>query len=424
MHRFKILFPALLLLTIVAAGCSDKTVQVYTANLPVYSDVATWRAGTFAMDAPRALRNPGKIYRYNDLLIVNEFMKGVHIFNNANPSAPVDLGFLPVHANVDIAVRDNIMYLDSYTDLLAFNIQDPSHPTFMTRANDVFDFSNYYAIPGFDVNMPQVSVDPTQGVVIGWIQGETSEEVYNALSWRNETMVNTLSSGSGGIASTNIQNTGQAGSTARFAIHDHHLYTLESRELGVFDVAEGISHVSDITLDRMSETLFPQDGYLYIGTTTGMSIYSLANPSNPTFVSMFNHVTSCDPVVVQGDKAFVTLRSGNFCNGNTNELMVVDLADISNPVLLYQYPMTNPHGLGVDANTLFLCDGADGLKIFDKTDLGQINNNLISQFTGITAADVIPHNQVLMMTSAEGIYQYSYADLNNIVQLSLIPVVR
>jgi hypothetical protein len=76
----------------------------------------------------------------------------------------------------------------------------------------------------------------------------------------------------------------------------------------------------------------------------------------------------------------------------------------------------------LDGNTLFLCDGADGLKVFDKTDLSTISQHLISQFSGITAADVIPNNQVLLMTSAQGIYQYSYADLQNITQLSVIPV--
>ena len=47
---------------------------------------------------------------------------------------------------------------------------------------------------------------------------------------------------------------------------------------------------------------------------------------------------------------------------------------------------------------------------------------MLSRFPNILTADVIPRNQVLIMTSAEGIYQYSYADLNNIVQISHIPV--
>lgn len=423
MHRLKFFFPTLLLLLAVATGCSDKTVQVFTANQPVYQDLTTWRATTFALAAPTALQRPGKIYIYNDLLIVNELLKGVHIYDNANPNAPVDLGFLPVHANMDIAVRNNVMYLDSYTDLLSFDISNPRQPSFLTRINDVFTFDRFYQLPGFDENLPLVAHDPTKGVIMSWIQGETTVDLYR-YSGPMEDMLTSFSGGGNPTGSTLQGGSGTGGSTARFTIHDHYLYTLESWQLGVFDIADGMVHTSDVGLFQNSETLFPQDGYLYIGTTTGMSIYSLSNPTNPTFVSSYSHVTSCDPVAVQGDKAFVTLSTGRTCQGTVNSLMVIDLSNIATPTLMYEFPMTNPKGLGLDGNTLFLCDGADGLKIFDKTDLSAIPNNLISQFGNIFSADVIPHNQVLIMTSAEGIYQYSYADLNNIVQLSQIPVVH
>ena len=47
-----------------------------------------------------------------------------------------------------------------------------------------------------------------------------------------------------------------------------------------------------------------------------MEIYDLTEEQNPVCLSDFNHVRSCDPVVVQGDIAYVTLRSGSFCGGN------------------------------------------------------------------------------------------------------------
>ncbi len=424
MKNLKIFVPALLLFLVAITGCSDKSVKIYTANVPVYADAATWRATTFTLGTPTALRNPGKIYLYNDLLIVNEHMQGVHIYDNSNPSAPQDLGFLPVLANVDIAVRNNIMYLDSYSDLLSFDISDPRQPHYLNRLTDVFSFDNYLDIPGLNGNLPVTNVDPTLGIVTGWKQEKTTEEIYGYYG-RGGMLEDFSTLSNGGVAGiAAFPGVGQAGSTARFTIQDHHLYTLEDRELGVFDIAEGMIHVSDIGLTRTSETLFPQEGYLYIGTTTGLSIYSLSNPSNPTFVSDLAHARSCDPVVVQGDKAFVTLSTGTNCGGATNSLFVIDLANIAAPSTLYEYPLTNPKGLGVDGNTLFVCDGADGLKIFDKTDLSQINNHQISHFGGIVAADVIPRNQVLILTSEAGIVQYSYADLNNIVELSRIAVVQ
>jgi hypothetical protein len=421
MRRLRSLLPLLLLLIVVAAGCADKTVKVYTANLPVYEDIELWRLGGYALEAPRPLKRPGKIYIYNDLLIVNELMEGVHIFNNANPSAPVDLGFLPIYANSDIAVRNNIMYLDSYTDILSFDISDPTHPMFVARAVDAVRFDDYTALPGYDFNLPMGRMDELGKLVVRWTQGETTEEISGHY---DGPMFEDMSTTSGFTGTQMIGGVGQGGSTARFAMNDHYLYTLENFQLGVFDIASStaITHQTDVALTRLSETIFVQDDYVYLGTTTGMSIYSLTNPSNPTFVSEFVHVTSCDPVVVQGDKAFVTLSTGRTCGGDTNTLMIIDLSNITMPAFMTGYGMTNPKGLGVDGNTLFVCDGAAGLKIYDKSDLYAIDSHLISHFPGITAADVIPRNQVLIMTSAEGIFQYSYADLGNIVQLSQIPV--
>jgi hypothetical protein len=328
-----------------------------------------------------------------------------------------------VHANADIAVRNNIMYLDSYTDLLAFDISDPSHPALVSRVNDIFDFVNYYLLPGYDINLPLTDIDETKGVVLSWKEDKTTEEVF-AYNYGDPRLDIFFNSGQGGFEGFAPSAAGQAGSMARFAIYDHYLYTLENFQLGVFDVSDGLVHRTDIQLNRSSETLFPYGGRLFIGTTTGMLVYDLVNPANPTFLSTFVHINSCDPVVVDGNLAYVTLRSGTNCGGSTNVLNVVDITDITMPFLRAEYNMTNPHGLGVDGSALFICDGADGLKVFDKTDPMQINNHMIAQFTGITAADVIPYNQVLIMTSEQGIYQYSYADLQNITQLSIIPVVR
>lgn len=419
MQRFKNYLPLLLLALLTGlAGCADRTVKVYEANLPVYMDAAVWRAGSFTMEAPRTLERPGKIYLYNDLLIVNDLMKGVHIFDNTNPSAPVSLGFLPVHANVDIAVRNNILYLDSYTDLLSFDISNPSQPVYLSRVENVFEFTNYIELDGFNENMPMAYPNPSLGIVTGWTQGETTEEVYGYNRGGGVfTALESFDGGSSGSPSV----IGMGGSLARFTIADHYLYTLESWQLGVFDLSDGMVHTTDISLTRSSETLFPYGNNLFIGTTTGLLIYDITNGGNPTPLADFAHVNSCDPVAVQGDKAFVTLRTGTNCNGNTNSLLVIDLVDIRNPQLMYEFPMTNPRGLALDGSTLFLCDGPDGLEVYDRTDLAMINQSLISSFPGITSSDVIAHDQVLVMTADEGIYQYSYADLQNIVQLSLIP---
>ena len=100
---------------------------------------------------------------------------------------------------------------------------------------------------------------------------------------------------------------------------------------------------------------------------------------------------------------------------------MIDISTITTPVLLGSYAMTNPKGLGIDGDLLFLCDGPDGLKVYDKTNHSTITDNQISHFPGIVAFDVIPWNGVLIMSAEEGIYQYDYSDPANIFQLSHLP---
>jgi hypothetical protein len=149
-----------------------------------------------------------------------------------------------------------------------------------------------------------------------------------------------------------------------------------------------------------------------------MLIYSLQNAAKPDFVSSFEHINACDPVVVANDIAYVTLRTGNACFGATNQLDVIDIIDIKNPRLLKSYPMFNPHGLGIDQPWLFICDGADGLKVYDATNPLAISANRIAHFPDIDTYDVIPLGNVLMLIGHDGLFQYDYSDPANIYLLS------
>jgi hypothetical protein len=153
-----------------------------------------------------------------------------------------------------------------------------------------------------------------------------------------------------------------------------------------------------------------------------MHILDISDPASPSKISTYEHIRSCDPVVVDDQYAYVTLRSGTFCQGFSNQLEVIDISDLTAPILLQTYPMTNPHGLGVDGNTLFICDGSDGLKAFDISDINTISQHMLFQDKTINAVDVIPLNSVLMMIGADGIFQYDYSDPNNIALLSQIVV--
>ncbi|RYU94034.1 LVIVD repeat-containing protein [Emticicia agri] len=221
---------------------------------------------------------------------------------------------------------------------------------------------------------------------------------------------------------TDSANTGRGGSTARFTIAKDYLYIVDSQSLKVFRITEpeNPTFIKRVPLNTVVETIFPFEGHLLVGTQTGMFIFSIANPEEPARVAVYSHIVSCDPVVAEGNYAYVTLRSGNNCNRGLNALDVVDIRDMSRPQLVKSYPMQNPHGLGVDGKLLFVTEGDFGLKVFDKTNPNDLK--LIKTFEDFTAFDVIPDANVLIITGKQGIYQYSYNAQNELKLLSKIPI--
>jgi len=206
---------------------------------------------------------------------------------------------------------------------------------------------------------------------------------------------------------------GQGGSMARFAVRGDELYTVTTDRLKTFDIsdASNITSKGDMPLSWQVETIFPYQNYLFIGTMNGMHIVDVSNPSLPQYAGQYEHVVSCDPVVVAGQYAYVTLHSdNNWCGRNSNELQIIDIHKV-----LEKQPdvkpekriaMTRPLGLGVTEKYLFVCDG--DLKVFDRTD--PVNPVLIKSFKVPDPFDVIPVNGNLMLISAGGFYQYAYTD--------------
>jgi hypothetical protein len=215
---------------------------------------------------------------------------------------------------------------------------------------------------------------------------------------------------------------GTGGSLARFTLSDGFLYTVTNTDLSVFDVniSDKPNKLKTINLGFGAETIFPYKDALYIGTTTGMRIYDNKNPANPQYLSTYSHIYSCDPVVVQGTYAYVTLRSGTNCRRGQNSLDIIDVSNPSNPKLVKSIPMLNPHGLAVDGPNLFICEGSNGLKSFDLTDpLNPIQREFIND---VVSYDVIPTQKRLIVTGKNGIYQYDYTEPKSLKLLSKISI--
>jgi hypothetical protein len=215
---------------------------------------------------------------------------------------------------------------------------------------------------------------------------------------------------------------GKGGSLARFAVTDTHLYAVDDKSLNVYQIMEdgALGKINAVYLDEGVETIFAYGESLYIGTNSAMLTFDITNPSDPAFVSSYSHIVGCDPVVVQDTLAYVTLRVSECRPTGSNTLDIINIKNPSSPVLLSNYTLDSPYGLGVDGNLLFVCEANQGLKILDISN--PFNARLIKTYTNEHAYDVIPHDGLLIMTGNDGVAQYDYTDHLNIKKLSLIRV--
>ena len=165
--------------------------------------------------------------------------------------------------------------------------------------------------------------------------------------------------------------------------------------------------VSEAYMEWGVETIFPYKSNIFIGANNGMHIYDNEDPSNPQYLSTFAHANACDPVVVQDDIAYVTLRDGNECEDFVNQLDVVDVSNLLEPQLIASFPMHNPHGLAVRGDILYLCEGDEGLKVFNVAEVEEIHKNQIGNVPDYDAYDVISvSSRLLLMIGSDGFYQF------------------
>jgi hypothetical protein len=213
---------------------------------------------------------------------------------------------------------------------------------------------------------------------------------------------------------------GTGGSMARFTITANHLYVVDQTSLKVFSLnnAQKPEFLVTRNIGFGIETIFPINQNLFLGTSTGMYIYDIKTPENPQKVSFYQHVYSCDPVVSDGKYAYVTLSSANQrCWRATNELQIIDLQNLQSPTLVSQYTMTQPRGLAIRNDTLWVCD--QGLKIYDTRNKQQIK--LLYHFKNIQAYDIILKNKLALVSGETGFVQYTLSN-DSIKKLSEIKV--
>jgi hypothetical protein len=156
---------------------------------PIYMSYEELRAA-FHAEPPRTMHRSGKILVSGSYLLVSEPNRGIHVFDNADPKAPKAIAFLNLPGNLDLAAKGDVIYADSFVDLVAIQASDGGFRE-IHREQDVFGYDPYQvfadqadedgdlpisfgerkrASPDDDhvyIGDNEDDVDPSRGVIIG-----------------------------------------------------------------------------------------------------------------------------------------------------------------------------------------------------------------------------------------------------------------
>ncbi len=217
-------------------------------------------------------------------------------------------------------------------------------------------------------------------------------------------------------AAADTASTGKGGSMARFTIAAGHLYLADYNTVEVYDISGGNAiKKTSVPVDWGVETIFPYKDKLFIGSSVGMFIYSIADPANPVKLGSALHVRSCDPVVADDRYSYVTLRGSGLCGAAQDGLYIYDIKDIMKPKQLSLLPLQSPYGLGLKDSVVFVCRANYGLTAVNVKNPS--NPKEMYTLKDGFFLDVIPIGELLVCYVIDGLLLYDISDPGKITKL-------
>lgn len=167
--KTSLLLISVLVFVIFLSSCENKCVETIkeTKYEPVYLSREILNK-EIKLTSSRIPSSVGKIYYKDNFIFINEINEGVHVIDNSDPRNPVNIGFITIPGNKDIAIKGSVLYAENYSDLVSIDISDPKNVSVMDRVQNIFP-------PDGAPASALQNIDPSKGVVVDW---KTSQVEY------------------------------------------------------------------------------------------------------------------------------------------------------------------------------------------------------------------------------------------------------
>jgi hypothetical protein len=210
--------------------------------------------------------------------------------------------------------------------------------------------------------------------------------------------------------SKSANSVGAGGSLAKFTVVGNYIYAVSAHYLYTVDISDPSkpANVGKSVLSFDMETIYPYKNSLFIGSRTGLYIYSIDNPAAPALVGEAKHGRSCDPVIANDSVSYSTLKGSTFCGPATSGLYVYDVKNLNQPELKKTIAINEPIGLAMADSALYVSCANEGLKVYSIKDAyNPVERQLIS---GHHFIDLIPYDDILICWVSDGIVLYDISD--------------
>jgi hypothetical protein len=163
------LFAFSIILVSLFSGCTEKY-PYDDCHEPIYLSYEKLRADYPSFKGPREIGKAGKIYVYGDILLINEKNKGIHVVDNSDKAKPKNIHFIEIPGNIDLAVKDGYLYVDSFIDLIVLDINNIENIIKVHRKEKVFPYDSEQALSQEDLDKDRCyhHEDEKNGVIIGY----------------------------------------------------------------------------------------------------------------------------------------------------------------------------------------------------------------------------------------------------------------
>lgn len=145
-------------------SCTKEEPEFFSGpgKYPVY--IASDQLDNIANLASKTVENVGPIFLLDDLFFMTDLGKGIQVFDIQDSTMVMPLTFIQIPAVTDFTTDGNLLYADSWMDLVTLDISDLYQVKLVNRVEGVIDpllFPPLY-------NGPFECVNISRGAVVAW----------------------------------------------------------------------------------------------------------------------------------------------------------------------------------------------------------------------------------------------------------------